>query len=339
MNADRRRYARARLALRSVARQHLYNPNMQVTMIDYGIPIRSSGASDDPTLRFHVQKKRSMIELESIGAESIPRQIGEFTTDVIQGDFRPHFKPLSTVTPPATGRHDPLCCGISISDTMFGTAGTLGCLVRDQATGQEMILSNWHVLVVEWFARIGQPICQPGRVDGGGKKDVIATLTRHAMNVNIDAALATLTGARRMLNRQLDLGTLTGVARAELGMHVIKSGRTSGITQALVTGVDGEARIPYRGLMRSIQHVVTLNSINGGNVSSGGDSGSCWMEKESNRAIGLHFAGSNNPETGLALDMQQVLDALHVDLVVDHTMRVVSTQQQRVRQIEEQVVR
>jgi endonuclease G len=33
--------------------------------------------------------------------------------------------------------------------------------------------------------------------------------------------------------------------------------------------------------------------------------------------VGLHFAGSDVPERGLAIDLQAVLDALNVDLAID----------------------
>jgi hypothetical protein len=33
-------------------------------------------------------------------------------------------------------------------------------------------------------------------------------------------------------------------------------------------------------------------------------------------AIGLHFAGGDQPERALAIDLQPVLDALNIDLVI-----------------------
>lgn len=54
----------------------------------------------------------------------------------------------------------------------------------------------------------------------------------------------------------------------------------------------------------------------GFDVSGPGDSGSSWIDPGTNQAVGLHFAGSNVPEYGLALSMPQVLDALQVDLAL-----------------------
>ena len=50
-------------------------------------------------------------------------------------------------------------------------------------------------------------------------------------------------------------------------------------------------------------------------VSRGGDSGSWWLEEDTHQAVGLHFAGQDDPETALAIAMPQVLDALNVDIV------------------------
>ena len=146
--------------------------------------------------------------------------------------------------------------GISVSVARDFSAGTLGGLVRDRTTGDLMILSNWHVLAAERWVAAGLPICQPGRLDGGMPYDVVATTTRHAMRQNIDAAVATLTGDRPLINDQLNIGSVTGVALPRLGMRVTKSGRTTGVTEGIITGVEGQARLWYGSMQRTIQHVI-----------------------------------------------------------------------------------
>lgn len=323
MDNDRLRNARARMLLRTTARRHLYDPRLNVNMIDYGTPVRTSAADERPTLRFHVDKKLSPYELQSAGLALVPRRIGEFITDVVEGQYSPHIWPWMPAVQPSnqsspTARRDPLRGGISISDLFHNAAGTLGALVRDRDSGAAMILSNWHVLVVEWTARPGQRLCQPGRLDGGVFGDVVAQLTRHAMSANLDAAVAKLTGSRALINDQLGLGAVTGTGRAQLGMRVTKSGRTTGVTRGVVTGVDGIARLNYGGLLREIRHVVAIEPRTPAEpVSDRGDSGSLWLDAQTKQAIGLHFAGSDMPERGLALDLQSVLDALNVDIVTD----------------------
>jgi endonuclease G len=169
-------------------------------------------------------------------------------------------------------------------------------------------------------------------LDGGTSLDTVATLTRDAMSVNLDAAAASLNDSRRLVNDQLDLEPVAGVSPAELGMQVVKSGRTSGVTYGRVTAVEGIARMRYGFLERIIRHIVTIEPrLDFETVSAPGDSGSWWLDQVTGRAIGLHFAGSNFPERGLALDMPAVLDALNVDLVTTveriESVRVVSTQQ------------
>ncbi|MFQ3683142.1 hypothetical protein [Roseiflexus sp.] len=322
MNDDRLRAARARLLLRRYAPAFLYNRAYGVNMVDFGIPIRATAEDDRPTIRFHVPQKLSQAQLERAGIEAVPREIGEFTTDVIEGTYRPHlWSWWYPPRPPASGprtRHDPMRGGISVSVAREYSAGTLGGLVRDRATGELMILSNWHVLAAERWVASGLPVCQPGRLDGGMPYDVVATMTRHSMRQNIDAAVATLTGDRTLINDQLDIGPVSGVALPRLGMRVIKSGRTTRVTEGIVTGVEGQARLWYGSMQRTIQHVMTIVPVPGKHeVSAGGDSGSWWLDAETHAAIGLHFAGSDAPEQALAIDMQAVLDALNIDIVIE----------------------
>ena len=93
--------------------------------------------------------------------------------------------------------------GISISDEYHNTFGTLGGKVVDRQTGEEMLLSNWHVLVGDWLARPNRNIFQPGSVGWWQLCRYSSTLTREAMAVNLDAAVATLNGRRRLLTTNL----------------------------------------------------------------------------------------------------------------------------------------
>jgi len=323
MQLDPMTLARARLALREAVRFHLFDPN--VGLVDFGHPEHDGRiAEDELAIRIHVRKKLAGVALEAAAAAGytrpIPPVIGGFPTDVPEGTYRLHLwswwgKPWVLASAPTT-RADPLHGGVSISDEYHMAAGTLGGKVFDRATGAEMILSNWHVLVADWSARPGQRIEQPGRLDGGTVADTVATLTRDAMAVNLDAAVAALDGSRQLINDQLGLGPVAGAGRATLAMELVKSGRTSGITYGRVTAVEGTARIAYGALDRIIRQVVTIEPREQSleQVSAPGDSGSWWLDVASMRAIGLHFAGSDAPERGLALDMPSVLDALNVDI-------------------------
>lgn len=328
MHVDRMTMAYGRIALQEAARKLLSAPN--VNLIDFGHPEHDGEiAENELALRVHVDEKLSGLALESAieagVTRPIPASIGGFPVDIPQGKYRPHqwwgwwsgwWQP--PITNPRAIRADPLRGGISISDERHNSYGTLGGLVIDRDTGEEMILSNWHVLAADWIARPGQRIVQAGRLDGGTLADTVATLTRDAMSVSMDAAVATLNGSRLLLNDQLDLGPVQGVGRAQLGMELVKSGRRTDITRGRVTAVEGIAKINYSGLDRIIRNVVTIEPRwFGEEVSAPGDSGSWWLDRDTMRAVGLHFAGGNQPERGLAIDMLSVLDALNVDVVTE----------------------
>jgi hypothetical protein len=310
--------ARARLAVAAAVNQQMLVDN-NVTAVDFGLPMhRGAIAEDERAIRVHVRRKLPMSSLEAAGVAPVAARIHGFATDVVEGTYRTKLWWGSVGAHPGAdprlGRANPLRGGISISDSRHRTAGTLGARVTDRATGDAMILSNWHILVGDWAARVGQPILQPGRLDGGTSADGVASLTRDVMSRDLDAAVATLHGNRPLVNDQLGLGRVRGLAGAVLGIRVAKSGRTSGITMGTVTGLEGVARIVYDGVPRLIRKVISIDPAGTGEVSRGGDSGSLWLEHPERNGIGLHFAGSDNPERALALDLGAVLAALDVDL-------------------------
>jgi endonuclease G len=204
--------------------------------------------------------------------------------------------------------------GMSISDGFSGGYGTLGGLAWDNQTGDPMLLSNFHVLASRGYASQGLPVIQPGRGDGG--TEIIATFDRHAMDQGLDAAIARLNGRRPLNNNQLDLHPVMGMAAPQLGMRLCKSGRASGVTHGLVSGIGGvlKMRYPISGerLIHNVTHIVPL--YQGMQVSAPGDSGSYWLDASTYQAIGLHFAGADMPEYALALDMTQVASALNIQV-------------------------
>jgi endonuclease G len=324
MAIDPMERARIRVALREALRRHVDDAN--VGLVDFGLRMRDGRLTADTAIRVHVHRKLAPASLE-LAVEAgltrpVPPSIRGYQTDVIQGTYRPQLFGVrlrpparSVIGGPRAGHADPLRGGISISDEHHNAYGTLGALVVDATTGTEMLLSNWHVLVADWRARPGQRIYQPGRLDGGTDADTVALLERHAMSAGHDAAVAALDGDRRLVNDQLDLGSVAGVREAEPGTALIKSGRASGITRGGVTGIEGTAKMRYRGVDRLIRDVVTIDAVGDGEVSRAGDSGSCWLEEASRQAVGLHFAGGDAPERGLAMEMRAVLGTLRVALV------------------------
>lgn len=321
MQLDSSTIFRARRAINEAVSQHLFDRN--VSMIDFGFPEHGGRiVEDEIAIRIHVRKKLYGPQLEAAAdlelTKPIPETIGGFQTDVPEGSYYAQQHWWWRPPNPRAARSDPMQGGISISNARHYTYATLGALVRDRITGDNMILSNWHVLAGDWSARPGLGILQPGRLDGGTSLDQVATLARDAMAVNLDAAVATLTGPRRLINNQMELGSVTGLSEPQLGMNVIKSGRRTGITYGRLTSIEGVARISYSWVERLIRHVVTVEPRSAREqTSQGGDSGSLWLKEDTREAVGLHFAGSDFPERALAMDVLAVLEALDVDLVAE----------------------
>lgn len=110
----------------------------------------------------------------------LPKTIDGLPTDVIEvGNIRL----LTDLLIDRKQRLRPAQPGLSISHYKV-SAGTFGCVVRDLATDEQLILSNNHVLAnlsdgSDERAQPGDPILQPGLYDGGDTEDnVIARLER-----------------------------------------------------------------------------------------------------------------------------------------------------------------
>ncbi|WP_420631730.1 hypothetical protein [Candidatus Leptofilum sp.] len=327
-NMSQKKWINIRTALAEAARGWLYDPN--VMLIDYGLRERDGQlVENEECIRVHVIKKfapGSSLQIAEAAGQTrgeIPPAIAGIPVDVPKGKYAFHpgwwggwwSRSRRKKANLRARRHAPMPGGISIANARLRGFGTLGGQVTDRESGEPMILSNWHVLAGRWYAREGWPVYQPGRGDGGRAADTVATLSRHGMDVNLDAAVAKLTGSRQLINEQLGLGAVTGAGWAQLGMEVAKSGRKTGVTYGLVTGIEGTIKLSYSGVKRLIRQVITIVPRPGeDDVSAGGDSGSFWLHEETMRAVGLHFAGSNRPDRALAIDMRPILDALNLNL-------------------------
>ncbi|MCA9931276.1 MAG: hypothetical protein KC419_22480 [Anaerolineales bacterium] len=315
----------AQRALDTAVLQHLFDPN--VAMIDVGYRIRDRRGHrlhvDETCVRVHVHQKLRGEAFAAFAAQYPERVVDakrlDFPVDVPEATYsvQPWWPwywqpPLN----PRTRAFNPLVGGISVSNGLLTGSGTLGGLVQDRVTGDAMILSNWHVLVGGWHVFPDTPIYQPGTGDAGGPAHTVAHLSRDGMSQHLDAAVALVDGTRPLINEQHKIGPVCGAGNPMLGQTVYKSGRTTGVTYGIVSGIDGYLTMYYGGVRRVIRHTIHISQMpTGGQVSAPGDSGSWWLDVVTNCAIGLHFAGSNDPEFGVAMAMPQVLDALDVEIV------------------------
>jgi len=121
----------------------------------------------------------------------------------------------------------------------------------------------------------------------------------------VDAAVARPVSPDAITQAIMDVGPVRGVAEAELGMAVKKSGRTTGLTRGEVTALGATVTVGLGGgvVARFSDQVVATP------MGQPGDSGSLVLD-EANRAVGLLFAGSDHAT--ICNRIQNVLDALRV---------------------------
>jgi hypothetical protein len=271
----------------------------------------------------------------------LPKNVDGIIIDVIEvGELR--------ALQARTDRWRPAPGGISIGHYKI-TAGTFGAIVRDRSSGERLILSNNHVIANSNDADPGDQVLQPGPIDGGSPDvDTIAHLDRfcpiefatepgtcdiadtyaslgnaiagllgsqHRVNTQqadpqavnlVDAAVAKPVNDSQVLDEILEIGTIEGSEEGILGMSVRKSGRTTSFTTSQINLINATVDVNY-GSDRTARFE---NQLVSGPMSQGGDSGSLLVAGESQHAVGLLFAGSN--QSTIFNPIQAVLDCLEV---------------------------
>ncbi|ADL06834.1 hypothetical protein [Thermosediminibacter oceani] len=313
---------RAERILRRYERKLLRLENVVGTGLGY--KIIEGRITNEPAVIVLVRKKKPERELPA--SQVVPKKLDEVYTDIIEvGDVR-----LLTAR---TQKTRPAMPGMSIGHYKI-TAGTFGAVVRDQITGEPLILSNNHVLANasngrDGRAAVGDPIMQPGPYDGGGPEDVIAHLYRfipvekdvthsrcpiarrgenllnffvrmirpdyrvafmkHRAAYNlVDAAVAKPINPDYISPEILDLGEIRGIAEPRIGMTLVKSGRTSGVSKSEVKALNVKIRV----MMGAGEEATFYDQILTGPMAQPGDSGSLVLN-ENMEAVGLLFAGSD----------------------------------------------
>ena len=314
-----------------------------VVAVGVGYKIVGGEKSDIPCVMVFVRTK---VSAESLAPEEmVPAQIEEVPTDVVEsGTIFAHQD--------NNARYRPAPGGVSVGHYQV-TAGTFGVVVRDANTDARLMLSNNHVLANSNDATAGDPILQPGAVDGGTTADdTIARLERfqpisfqqqggspgtcntavtyaaignfiaaalgsdHRLYTYktqqednlVDAAVARPLDGQDILDEIIEIGAVSGTAEASVGMTVRKSGRTTGLTNGEIIAVDVMTTVNYGGE----RNAVFDHQIMSGPMSQPGDSGSLLVEADSQNAVGLLFAGSD--QTTIYNPIALVLDLLDVKI-------------------------
>ena len=115
-------------------------------------------------------------------------------------------------------------------------------------------------------------------------------IVRQQVETNlVDAAIARPLDPASVSDELLEIGAIQGVAEADLGTAVKKSGRTTAFTTGEILQVSVTVDVDY-GAGRTARFGDQLLA---GPMSQGGDSGSAVLD-DANRLVGLLFAGSDN---------------------------------------------
>ncbi|MGI6425720.1 MAG: hypothetical protein ACOX2A_11120 [Tepidanaerobacteraceae bacterium] len=173
-----------------------------VVGLGFGYKIIKGRTTNKPAVIVLVKEK--LPEEKILSRELVPKTLSDIPTDVIEvGEVR--------LLAARTERARPAKPGMSIGHHKV-TAGTFGALVKDERTGEPLILSNNHVLAnatdgTDGKSQLGDPILQPGVHDGGTSQDVIAHLERFIpISKNVVSSNCTIANKlERGINKILDI--------------------------------------------------------------------------------------------------------------------------------------
>jgi len=311
-------------AARALVRAVSPVPADNVMGVGVGEKISSGRHTGVWAVKFFVRLKYPEAQLES--KHRLPKSINGLPVDVEEtGLFRPFAAPAkqpvtkaATPNPRTKIRPAQPGCSVGFKDptNQFIMAGTFGALVGDKTSSY--ILSNNHVLADEDRLPPGSPIFQPGLLDGGNPTtDQIAELTKAvALQVKVpnqvDCAIAKLLKPSLATNQILFIGAPQGTADAEIDMTVHKFGRTTQYSVGRISSIDTDVKLPYDIGTLTFESQILIVGLNGAAFSAPGDSGSLILERPSNQAVALLFAGSSTHT--IANHIGDVLKALKVKL-------------------------
>jgi hypothetical protein len=318
MSVNEKALSKVRQAKNANVATIMAKPN--VVGVGTGYRQRRGRPTDELCVLALVEKKVPRVALK--GDELVPPEVDTIPTDVIQVGRLAAFQSRTDRWRPAPG-------GVSIGHFQI-TAGTLGAIVRDQATGAKLMLSNNHVLANMNQAHLGDPVVQPGTLDGGREGvDTIGVLERFqaiqfasspstcSLADAIAAVanwLAKLIGSRHRLEafqedtqarNLIDAAVARPIDEAWVEAEILRIGVLEGTVPAtlgMTVRKSGRTTGLTSGEVRVLDATVTIDyggrsalfedQILTGPMSEPGDSGSVLVASDSQNAVGLLFAGS-----------------------------------------------
>lgn len=287
-------------------------PLSNVHATGVGIRVRQGEVvPNEFVLKLYVYEKVEMAQVPSLS-----ERFHDVEVDVEQLPIQQAL--ASASTPAQRQRHRPITGGLSIAPLNAPFVGTLGCFLRRVEGGREQVfaLSNNHVIADTNRLALGTEIVQPGpEIAPTQAGDIFAALSAFVpiqfptgsltpVVNRLDAALALIADASL-----IQTGAMFGIGNyaPQLltpvpGMRVIKSGRTTGVTQGIITATRVNGVVVNYGT-RTAPRLATFNDtieiIGQGqqSFSMPGDSGSVVLEESSGRPVALLFAGDGTTTT------------------------------------------
>jgi len=192
-------------------------------------------------------------------------------------------------------QNEPIELGTQIQPAGKQWVGTAGAPVHwldDNGAERYGILSNWHVMA-DGANGVGHAQHQPDFLHPPAASLADWVPVSGSQTNFFDAALADslVNGQHTTATSILGIGKLNPEpAEAVVGMDVIKSGRTSGLTRGRITATGAAAKVGYGDFVATFaeQIVITHGSAP---FSAPGDSGSLVVSNDQHRPVGLLFAG------------------------------------------------
>lgn len=266
--------------IRNTKREHSFSLLCKRGVVGVGIGKKEvrGQATEAMSIRILVEEKitRSLLRAD----EMLPKEIDGVPTDVISISsddplLRVRLRQSPTPENERTKRWRPAPGGVSVGHYRLNGAGTLGAWVRDSRSGEPLLLSCWHVIANSGDCARGDPVLQPAVLDGGKCPDDIIGYLERWIDVEMIVPTHNLDHARQRLNDLLErkedvptnevdaavarpisdsvvceeilgLGVPKGAAiAAKLGMEVVKSGRTTGVTGGTIDLIDLDIFVGY----------------------------------------------------------------------------------------------
>lgn len=141
-----------------------------------------------------------------------------------------------------------------------------------------------------------------------GHSKPTSPVSKDLLNNHVDAALVAPLSNILLDPNIIDIGgPPVGIVEPQLGMRIVKSGRTTGLTEARIVQIDVTVNVKYGDQMARFANQIMTTPF-----SQPGDSGSLVLDFE-RRAVGLLFSGSS--QITVVNPIKSVLSTFDVELV------------------------